>query len=738
VLDAPPLETRNFEISIVDLRTTAPIGYGAGVAVARADGPGRKEGILRRDGHLDESGNRQLFIEQEQMRRASENLICGLLAALLAVSCGEASASPLEKPIKNVTGARLKIGGFGPAKQRAEYPYLKNVYLDASGSDQIRTWEIRWRITDPAGKLLLNPYSDRPEPLQLKPSPVPGSGPYLFVFSPPLPGRFRVTLILTDPSDSRTRSEASAIVKAVNVAPEALVKVIAGPNPPAKTPSSDKRVSSGLRVVETGSPIYLMGIGFDPNAPDPERYNPGGTEPDIYGKNHDHLQRQFDFRWALSFAPKDALRASDATDILIGEGQVVHFVPSRAGRYIASLTIDDNDASGSSKSREGEVVLLALDDDREYDGTACVDCHREVVEFYSQTAHKKENIGCEICHGPAKLHLSQSEKDSDAKRSTIAVSLDAGVCGQCHSQYGEWEKSNHSDGMPYGYLEIAMPLQTECTRCHNAKHFASTMKMSEAMRVEFHEVRRLKKGTSRGRMPDFAFLPQRDEAGVTCVTCHDIHNTASDRELGSRSEDTATICQTCHREKWQNVLLTGEAGVLKSATEYPGRTYERDNPHDTDRKCLQCHGGTANKQVDERGVRSVGGHTYRMRAAGPNGVLGGFGPGRGGVDTSLNPDETDDILHLEPCLECHDEITTFNLNGVQAAVYEKWLALGEKLKAANGGVLPGTKPGDKCAKCHRGGTLPFDDDPQLVLEKAYTEYVLQLLDDSLNSLNKPD
>ena len=107
---------------------------------------------------------------------------------------------------------------------------------------------------------------------------------------------------------------------------------------------------------------------------------------------------------------------------------------------------------------------------------------------------------------------------------------------------------------------------------------------------------------------------------------------------------------------------------------------------------------------------------------------------------------------LEPCLECHDEVTDFNLNGVQAEVYEKWLALGEKLKSANGGTLPGTKPGDKCAKCHRGGTLPFDDDPQLVLEKAYTnfkliqndrswgihntEYALQLLDDSIESLDK--
>ena len=40
------------------------------------------------------------------------------------------------------------------------------------------------------------------------------------------------------------------------------------------------------------------------------------------------------------------------------------------------------------------------------------------------------------------------------------------------------------------------------------------------------------------------------------------------------------------------------------------------------------------------------------------------------------------------------------------------------LREQNSGVLPGYKPGDKCATCHRGGTLPFDDDPTLVLENA--------------------
>jgi hypothetical protein len=73
---------------------------------------------------------------------------------------------------------------------------------------------------------------------------------------------------------------------------------------------------------------------------------------------------------------------------------------------------------------------------------------------------------------------------------------------------------------------------------------------------------------------------------------------------------------------------------------------------------------------------------------------------------------------------CHDGLDTFDRNGVQSGVHARWIELGDLLKAANNGVLPGSRPGDKCATCHRGGTLPFGDDPKLVLENAYTNYKL--------------
>lgn len=46
------------------------------------------------------------------------------------------------------------------------------------------------------------------------------------------------------------------------------------------------------------------------------------------------------------------------------------------------------------------------------------------------------------------------------------------------------------------------------------------------------------------------------------------------------------------------------------------------------------------------------------------------------------------------------------------------MRLGDLLRGQNSVVPPGYKPGGKCATCHRGGTLPFDNDPALALENA--------------------
>ncbi len=158
------------------------------------------------------------------------------------------------------------------------------------------------------------------------------------------------------------------------------------------------------------------------------------------------------------------------------------------------------------------------------------------------------------------------------------------------------------------------------------------------------------------------------------------------------------------------------------------------------------------RAADAGGVRAVGGHTMRLRDAGENQRLGGYGPTRESPSRPRDPEDKDDILLLEPCRSCHPGLDEFDRNGLQRKVYERWVELGSLLRAANNNVLPGFPPGDKCAKCHRGGTLPFDNDPKLILENAYTNYkligndrsfgvhnpayTLKLLEDSIKSVKK--
>ena len=139
-----------------------------------------------------------------------------------------------------------------------------------------------------------------------------------------------------------------------------------------------------------------------------------------------------------------------------------------------------------------------------------------------------------------------------------------------------------------------------------------------------------------------------------------------------------------------------------------------------------------------------------MRGKGDADVLGGYGPRLNQRELTRGGEVAGNQLLLQACRDCHGNVSSFNVNGFQEEIYTLWLELGELLRVENSGVLPEYRPGDKCATCHRGGTLPFQYDPGLILENAYTNYKLigndgswgihnpgyirQLLIDSIQSL----
>ena len=657
----------------------------------------------------------------------------------VAVGAGNVTTLPDEALFPKIQGpptAHLKVGTLAPFQEPPEsHPYLTTVYMDASESQNISRYGIRFEIRDEQGSLLIDPYSAENTPLQLERSPNPGASPALFLFEPPRPGSYIVKIILTNDQARGMDDSAQATVRAVNSAPEAVPMIMAGPQPPQKTPTNKVRASSSLNVVRKGTEVYLMGRGLDKNHASPERYNPGGVTPDVYGKNHDHLQRQFSFAWELFHVDEDTGTRTPLHHLLLNgqqtpttEGQILHFQADRAGRYEAMLEVADNDPFGSLTSEPASVSMLVVDDKQTQDGSACAQCHAEQVAGYNRTAHRSAQVGCENCHGPAATHLAVADGADgyeEKKRATQNANYGAGVCGQCHDEYPEWEKSRHADSTPYGYYEIARPLMVQCSKCHYAKFFKATLAAANEAGISFHDLEYKKRIAGIGPlMPDMSKLPAKDETAISCAACHSPHDTIKDKSVGLRTGNPGALCQSCHEEKWQNAILEATADEIGNGYEYPGENYDLVNPHNTGPKCTLCHLGDQTETVDAHGVRAVGGHTLRMRDTGPNRTLGGFGPRPDDLERNKNPNETDDVLHLAPCIMCHGGLDSFDRNGVQSEVHTSWIELGDLLKAANNGLLPSARPGDKCATCHRGGTLPFDDDQKLVLENAYTNYKL--------------
>ncbi len=594
----------------------------------------------------------------------------------------------------------------GPSAKEGPVPYGSGVNLSAAGSKNVSHAGIRWEVRDASGTLLVDAAAGgngEAVPLQLTPSPIPGSSPLRFSFVPPAPGSYEVTMVLTN-SVAAAESRASVTFECINTPPRAIAR------------------TSGLARVEQGGAVLLEAWGVDDNMPSPELYNAGGNAPDTYGKNHDWGQSQFSWDWRLEHVDGAGTR-TDVTDQLLASGtlgageasssQRPWFIPSQPGTYVATLTVCDNDPHGKPASGSSSVSVEVMPAGRAFvaDESQCAKCH--AGEAASQMASAMD---CQWCHGPGADHVA-AKRDAD-RRATISASRDAAVCASCHSEHGQWELSRHSDGYAFGDLEIARPLMLNCAKCHYPEGFAEAVDMADSRGTSFGQIEFKRPLFPGGPMFfDYSKLPPEGGDGVSCVTCHDPHGSTNLRVA------VAELCGTCHEEKWQNVLLRDSAGQVGSAYEYPGEEYPEGNPHNTGASCVLCHMRGGADTAGAAGGGGLAGHTLRMRDAGPDGMLGGFGPSY--IDPAIpRSASTDDLLNLEPCLACHPGAESFDIGGAQSRVFALHTQLGELLRAANGGTLPGYRPGDKCATCHRGGTLPFDDDPELVLENAYTNYKL--------------
>ncbi len=514
-----------------------------------------------------------------------------------------------------------------------------------------------------------------------------------YTFILPAMGDYTVRSITVDAQGLVSTNTAE--FTAANVAPVAVPSVIPGPS---ELPYYNKQIvyskSQGVNSVKTGTTIYLRGFAVDANLLSPEEFNPDAPGFDIYGtKNGNFSASVFKYSWSLTDSSgndiSSILKPSDSP------GNVNFDIPGDASpgdSFTATLTVTGDDG----KSSEPEDVLITVAE--RVDDEACSECHASLSLSYSNTRHAMVDggAGCQDCHGSGSEHIAGKGSPR------LSVSYWPGVCGQCHKQFAELQKSNHSDPVPFGYYEPTEGRLTTCYKCHYTPGFVGAVKSGEPF-SEF------KYGSE--TLPAIAM----DTPNVSCSVCHDPHS--AENPQGLRTGSAGTTCETCHNEKWQNTIIEGLSGEFENGYHYPGEDYSfflaDGNPHHTEKKCVLCHMSRSDDALDYNGIRKIGGHTFRMRDFGPDNI----------------PETSDDILIIKVCQHCHEGLETFDLNGFQTEIKGLMDTLFSLLSGSNHEFLPANQPG-KCARCHKGGTVPFLDDPDGILENAYTNYKLFVNDRS--------
>jgi hypothetical protein len=170
------------------------------------------------------------------------------------------------------------------------------------------------------------------------------------------------------------------------------------------------------------------------------------------------------------------------------------------------------------------------------------------------------NIGCESCHGPANEH-----RNSDDKKGTIAKSLDAGQCNQCHNAViagattgkhnlgAYWLASKHSTMPTFNQtIKGSHAPSAGCARCHSGTGFFNW--------TNDHKYA--------GSTSDYAV----GASSLSCPVCHDAHSDANPNQIRTVKIDSLVngykptaggkglLCMNCHQERTNvNTKITTKA-----------------------------------------------------------------------------------------------------------------------------------------------------------------------------------
>lgn len=154
-------------------------------------------------------------------------------------------------------------------------------------------------------------------------------------------------------------------------------------------------------------------------------------------------------------------------------------------------------------------------------------------------------IGCESCHGPGSLHASTRKKGDIVNPVKLNAVQQNQVCGQCHSRVTNKDEKDIS--YPVGFVAGNTDLPEKVTfwdHSSNPKNFWSNG-FAGKNRQQYHDVQ----------------FGGHTKAGVTCVTCHDVHSTAKGN--GQVRAEKNKLCVQCHTASAK--MFAGSPMALKGA-----------------------------------------------------------------------------------------------------------------------------------------------------------------------------
>lgn len=174
------------------------------------------------------------------------------------------------------------------------------------------------------------------------------------------------------------------------------------------------------------------------------------------------------------------------------------------------------------------------------DNDDCLPCHTTGYNNDTKTYEFKD-VTCEVCHGSGDisntitrnvvetLYLSNNVSQAETERKLAELNLNrksmvkdfsSELCGRCHQDehhptYEEWNESDHAQSL--ADLKESDHAEDECLECHS----------SEYITAEEHTKPTLETVTT----------------PLTCVACHDVHNTENKNLLRKSKKD---LCESCH------------------------------------------------------------------------------------------------------------------------------------------------------------------------------------------------